>query len=785
MPSKNPIPSSSPGFSTPLPPLNALPSKPAGPKPSVLPIQLPPSTLRPLAFRTFTKKHNLTLTSAALGQLAAFIGKHCGTGWREEGLAEGVLEEVAKGWKKGGGSVIVGGDDKGIQLLDSILKSVEGVMSGGKVVRELSRVGSFSFATGDAATAGEVPRTLGERQPSFGLSGLKVQESNEDEDDHLMDPREWLQVLSAFEQPRMIYNVSSKNFDLSPTKPTLFPPPSHRTSLFRSRYHLVHQRILRNESFQPPSLTAHNSSPSYNNKITPIANLLGRTGSTHLLFGLLTTTATGVLALADTTGTIVLDVTHAQSLPKDAVWYTPGMLVLVDGQYREDFGTASAGGDILGDSGGVGGTINGTFAASVLGHPPCERRSETLGIQDPSNANVSGPGFGWTDFLGVGSERATGTRMRRIQARVLAAMRQQQSLDGSPDAMDVDEDADADESQRTIPRTLLSRRASPTVAVASGLNLSSPHTLPALRTLFSTYDAVPPTEIPLAIVLCGPFVSGAALSGAVGSGSIEYKEGFDQLAGLLSDFPGVLARTSLVFVPGDGDAWTSAFGGGTSVPVPRKGVPDLFTRRVKRAVADANREIWGATVGEASNKGKGAARSKHGDVSWTSNPSRLAWFGCVGEMVVFRDDVLGRLRRLGIRLGGDEAPDEEQNEDELESGSSQTVQSTSADDAAPNIDPDVETARRLTKTLLDQGNLAPFPLEHRPVHWDYGQALSLYPLPSAVVLADSEAPAFSLNYMSCCVMNPGDIVEGQGSVRRAKWVEYDISQNRGAVRIEG
>ncbi len=124
------IPSSSPAFATPVHPIKpfgiAAPSKT-----TVLPILLPPATLRPLAFRTFTKKHSLTLTSPALQELATFIGRHCGTGWREEGLAEKVLEEVAKGWKNRNGGVIV--DASSAELKD-ILKTLEGNMIGGRIV---------------------------------------------------------------------------------------------------------------------------------------------------------------------------------------------------------------------------------------------------------------------------------------------------------------------------------------------------------------------------------------------------------------------------------------------------------------------------------------------------------------------------------------------------------------------------------------------------------------------------------------------------------------------------
>ena len=81
------------------------------------------------------------------------------------------------------------------------------------------------------------------------------------------------------------------------------------------------------------------------------------------------------------------------------------------------------------------------------------------------------------------------------------------------------------------------------------------------------------------------------------------------------------------------------------------------------------------------------------------------------------------------------------------------------------LDPDTQTARRLTKTLLDQQHLSPFPVHTRPLHCDYGSALQLYPLPTALVIADADAPAFALNYMGCCVMNPGKIVEVQQLVR--------------------
>ncbi|GME28960.1 DNA polymerase alpha/epsilon subunit B [Neofusicoccum parvum] len=524
-PASDPVPSSSPAFAT--PPVNParplrtapVPAPPAL-KPTVLPIILPPATLRPLAFRTFTKKHNLTLTSPALAALATFIGRHCGSGWREEGLAERVLEEVARAWKKGGGQVIVDGDGP---LLKGILKTLEGCMSGGRVVQvknpSLSRDTSFKF--GDVDAINGRPALL-EKQESFGMSNLNV--ADDEEDDGSKDPRDWIKVIGGFEQPKMVFNITKKHFDSTVTDP----------------------------------------------------------------------------------------------------------------------------------SGGV-----------------------------------VGPAFGWTDFLGTGSERATGSRM--------------------PD-----------------------------------INLDNPQSFTALRTLLSTYSALPVPEFPLAIVLMGNFVSSATMAGVPNQGSIEYKEHFNALASVLADFPQLIARTTLVFVPGDNDAWPSAFSAGAAVPLPRKGVPELFTSRIRRVIQEANREVGGA------------GKRKEGEAIWTTNPSRLTWFGVQGEMVLFKDDVTGRLRRTAIRFkkpGTDEDDEDMDLGDEVahqhDNSREATVASvmeqpdggaaeTSMDvDQQPQpkpqqeqLDPDTLTARALTRTLLDQSHLSPFPLHFTPIIVD---------------LPENEGPELSVN----------------------------------------
>jgi DNA polymerase epsilon subunit 2 len=553
--------------------------------------------------------------------------------------------------------------------------------------------------------------------------------------------------------------VTSTNLSRSTSKPSLFPDPSHKTQLFRQRYHIVHQRILRNETFQAPTFSTTRSATliragsvaaAQANSITPIANLLGRSGSTHLLLGMLTVSPAGALSLSDLTGTIILDIQHARPIPETGAYFAPGMIVLVEGSYEEDSGVSST----LGGTGGIGGTIGGKFLGFSVGHPPCERRTATLGGTDEiDKAAVHGPAFGWTDFLGVGSQRATGSRMNKIASKLL----------------------DPEQAHNIV--------------IASDLHLDVPATLTALRTLLRTHTPDPTAAhpvYPLAIILMGNYSSKASLAGVPGAGSIEYKEHFDALASVLGDFPQLIAHTALVFVPGDNDAWPSAFLAGAATPLPRKPVPALFTNRIRRVVAEANREVWGA----------GKAKGKEGEVIWTSNPSRLSWFGVKGEMAIVRDDLAGRLQRTSIRFN---KPEEEVDDDMPFAPSAQDNDADADADnmdldlhlpnhpsaaAQPDIDHDTLTARSLTRTILSQSHLSPFPLSARPLHWDFAHALNLYPLPTSLVLADSEAPAFVVKYCGCTVMNPGSLVEGRRG-EKARWVEFDIRSGAGVVRSEG
>ena len=703
-----------------------------------------------------------------------------------------MLEEVAKLWKSEAGGVIVEEGEK----LKTILKTLEGCMSGGRVglVRtsssNLSRQSSFAFGNDsavDLSSDGGLrrPSLDDARTSSFGISKLLVEENHDDEhEDANKDSRAWLKVISAFDQPRFSYDMEKKHFVPIQSKPSMFPPPSHKTAIFRERYNMIYQRLLRNEAFQAPSFsaaaqtttsrTAPGQQASSFYRITPISNLLGRGGTSHLLLGKLVIAPTGTLALNDPSGSIFLSVEHASALQgEDSSYFCPGMIVLVDGVYEEDW--AGAGSSGLGNTGGVGGTIGGRFVGFSLGGPPVEKRNVSLGVN--LSGNDMGGGFGWTDFLGLGSERAVGGRMKRLEKRLLGPQSETAGGEG--------------------------RRK---MVILSEVTLDQPATLAALRKVLETYSTAA-SEPPLCWLLCGNFISHAAMAGA-SIDSIAYKEAFNDLAALLSDFPSLLRRSTWVFVPGDNDPWASAFSAGASTLIPREGVPEIFTSRIKRVFASARSE------------GPRREGEIDGDALWTSNPTRLSLFGPAHEVVVFRDEVEGRFRRSAVRVGQAASRESRRRQQQLqqqENGETQaaaaeedivisgalpstedaTADTPAAEDSGMSLDkpstpdsPSLTAAKKLILSLLPQSTLSPFPLSLRPTHWDHtSSALSLYPLPHTLVLADPEMEAYSVTFEGCHVVNPGRLVGGSGNGKGGRrkwvgWVEYDVWTRRGEVRGE-
>ncbi|TGZ84196.1 hypothetical protein EX30DRAFT_100979 [Ascodesmis nigricans] len=650
---RRPLPPSSSQIATsdPFEPLNRssrAPSlAPTAPPPRVLAVDIPASTLRPIAFRVFTKKHNLTLKSDALSLLCGFIGRRCGADWRDSGSGEKLLDEIAKQWKRneGAGKILVDGGD----ALKGVLKGIEvaGREAKGRTPG-LSRSTSFDFSAGEMIPSSMLMGGDPESQ-DVEMMSEEVRDSLEG-----VDPTEYLRIVDVFEMPKLMYNASRRIFERHP-RPSLFPPPAAKTALFRHRYNLIHARLLRNESFMAPTYekkTSTSTKKSY--KLTPISALLGRYNQDFMLFGMLSITPSGTLSLYDPTGEVSLDLTYCH--PNDTVWLCPGMLILLNGTYEE--------------------SEHFTVFAAIS--PPIETRAQSAEI------------FGHVDFLGTGVPLDFSISGGGPQGRAM----------------------------RKIEKAL----TDPVWLIASDVHLDQSPTLSLLRGMLTKHAEKPPQVI----ILCGPF-SSAPLA------SREYKACFDSLAAVFAEFPGICEESTLLLVPADSDPWTMP----TTTPVlPRPPLPKALITRVMRTVKRTRA---------------------------VSNPVRIAYF--TSEVVVVRDDVQARLRRNAVRVGVGEKGERDEMEVDDDDAPSHSPShdasspSTTTTATAPLDTPQL-TTRKLVKTLLDQSTLSPFPLTVRPVLTDFAShALSLYPLPSTVVMADAGVEQYRVTYEGCHVLNPGSLGE--------------------------
>lgn len=111
-------------------------------------------------------------------------------------------------------------------------------------------------------------------------------------------------------------------------------------------------------------------------------------------------------------------------------------------------------------------------------------------------------------------------------------------------------------------------------------------------------------------------------------------------------------------------------------------------------------------------------RDKLGDsVIFTTNPCRIQY--CTQEIVLIRQDLVTKMCRNSIHFP--------------ETG---------------------DIPDHLTKTLLSQCTLSPLSLGVQPVYWKHAEALSLYPMPDLIVVADHFQP-YTRSYQDCNVVNPG------------------------------
>lgn len=662
-----------------------------------LSIDLKTSQVRPVAYRILSKKHGLNLKSSGLEVLAKVLGHRFGVDWRGAN-AEKFLDEIARQWKEQDRGLFIDGEP-----LSSVIKDILNM---------------------------DIKDSSDNKPPANGISDettdITREPSTTNGSNRKFHWKDYISVVNAFDQPIYKYNPSKKYFEpisiqKSTTKsPSVIGTSRDRVDVFISRYHLVKDRIQRDESFQTPSFTGNVKGKTWHT-ITPIKNMLGMNDKGFLLLGMLGKNTDGKWCLQDTSGKLSLDL-DTQANPSDQAYYTTGSIVLCSGVYHNDI-----------------------FIVDTLGPPTAERRELTK------------EAFGNIDFLGLhsvlnGAGSKPGARVERIDKTLEAQLRAQE-------------------------RQMASHKI---VIAGCDVFLDQIRVIDGLRKLFERLQLEMEQEnedFPVAIVLPGSFVSSPVQPNG---GSSYYKEYFDDFSTLVSDFPELMSRSKLIFVPGDNDPWSAFFSSGATPVWPQAPVPSVFTNRMKRACPNA---------------------------VWATNPSRLVYLS--QELAFVRDDYGSRFRRNSVLMTKEDNNEKDakmENNDsnynprpatseptKVDSDEDEDVQSNrrALDNlvlenqapipqlSRPHIPPDLAEARKVVRTVLDQGHLSPFPLDIRPVSWQYDHTLLLTPLPSMLVMADPTTPKFRVTYQGCHVINPGRLLEKN----KLNWVEYYPSTGKSEAKF--
>ncbi|KAJ1773191.1 DNA-directed DNA polymerase epsilon, subunit B [Coemansia sp. RSA 1813] len=417
-------------------------------------------------------------------------------------------------------------------------------------------------------------------------------------------------VISAYDIPPWWYDPGKKMFIHPFDKAEILSSAEAKAALFRQRYDLIKQRVMRNENFMPISFSDQEKDRFY--KLSSIDSLQGRDGEHFLLFGMLSQLEEGKLFLEDKAGSIELDFSEMKSKHASVNGlFTESCFVLVDG-YVED----------------------AVFMVEEIGLPPPETKGRTRSA------------FPNVNFFGGNPSLRTESQLRAIEV----------SNDNG-------------------------------MIVLSDVWLDQQDTMDALRTLFEGFSHSTP---PIAFIFIGDFSSKPFVAGS--GDTAKYRDNMTALGQLIGSFPDIARKSHFIFVPGINDPWGQG-------ALPKPPLAEFFTKRLA---------------------------SRLSKVTFATNPCHIKY--CTHEIVVFREDLLKRIRRNSVLP---------------------PTEST-------------EIAKHLVRTVIDQGHLCPLPQRIRPIYWAYDHSMRVYPIPDVLILAD-RFDSYSINYEGAQCINPGSFSAGDFS----------------------
>ena len=141
--------------------------------------------------------------------------------------------------------------------------------------------------------------------------------------------RDSIRVFSAFDTPEIRFNPSQKQFaSVDSKRRRLHANAAAKIALYRDRFTVVRERVLRNAAFTPPLLGAASTKAVDYCQLTPIESLPSAVGK-HYLLGMLTELEEGSLYLEDLNANVKLDLS---TVVTSAGIFTDHCIVLVEGE---------------------------------------------------------------------------------------------------------------------------------------------------------------------------------------------------------------------------------------------------------------------------------------------------------------------------------------------------------------------------------------------------------------------------------------------------------------------
>ncbi|KAF6141158.1 hypothetical protein GIB67_006603 [Kingdonia uniflora] len=218
--------------------------------------------------------------------------------------------------------------------------------------------------------------------------------------------------------------------------------------------------------------------------------------------------------------------------------------------------------------------------------------------------------------------------------------------------------------------------------VFSDVWLDHEKTMEKLTTVLDAYEEL--EVVPYLFVLMGNFCSRPCNLSFSSFSAVRIH--FTKLGELIGAHPRLKEHSTFLFIPGPDDA-------GPSTVLPRCALPHYLTEELQKHIPHA---------------------------IFSSNPCRIKF--CTQEIVIFRQDLLYRMRRSCL--------------------------------IPPSTEDANDPFQHLVTTIILQSHLCPLPLTVQPILWNYDHCLRLYPTPHTIILGDrSEQKEY--NYKDTTCFNTG------------------------------